>query len=50
VEGELFWPLDNNVLAGRVPADHMVVLWTLEQTVVVSDGENDEQTLTHRAL
>lgn len=32
MEGELFWTLDDDVLAGRVPSDHVMVLWTLEET------------------
>ena len=32
VEGELFWSLDNDVLAGGIPADHVVVLGTFKKT------------------
>lgn len=31
MEGELLRPLDDDVLASRVPADHVVVFWTLEE-------------------
>ncbi len=31
MEGELLWPLDDNVLALGIPAYHMVVLWALEK-------------------
>ena len=32
VEGELLWTLDDDVVAGWVPADHVVVFRTLEET------------------
>lgn len=31
VEGKLLWTLYDDVFAGRVPSDHVVVLWTLEE-------------------
>lgn len=31
VEGELLWSLDDDVLAGGVPADHVVVFLALEE-------------------
>ena len=32
MEGELLGALYDDVVAVRVPADHMVVFWALEQT------------------
>ncbi len=43
VEGELFWPLDDDVLAGGVPADHVVVLGAFEETWVLMSGERGEE-------
>ena len=31
MEGKLFWSLDDDVLSGGVPANHVVVLWPLKQ-------------------
>lgn len=32
MEGELLWTLDDNVFAGGIPADHVVVLGTFKKT------------------
>ena len=55
VQGELFWPLDDDMLAGWIPPDHVVVLWPFEEAwVVVSGGERGKvgrvETRTRRAL
>ena len=55
MEGELFWPLDDDMLAGWIPPDHVVVLWPFEETwVVVSGGERGKvgrvETRTRKAL
>jgi len=31
MESELLWALDDDVFASRVPANHVVVLWALEE-------------------
>ena len=31
MEGELFWSFDDDVLAGGIPANHVVVLWPFEE-------------------
>lgn len=31
MKGELLWTLDDDVFAGGVPSDHVVVLWALEE-------------------
>jgi hypothetical protein len=33
VEGELLWTFYDDVLASRVPSDHVVVLWPFEESV-----------------
>lgn len=33
MEGELLWTLDNNVFTSWVPAYHVVIFGTLEETV-----------------
>ena len=38
VEGELLWTLHDDVFAGGVPPDHVVVLWPLEEPVDASGG------------
>ena len=32
MEGKLFWSLDDDVLSGGIPPDHVVVLWTFKET------------------
>jgi hypothetical protein len=47
---ELFWSLNNDMLALRVPADHVMVLRTLEQTAatdVSGCGEEQSRICTH---
>ena len=40
MEGELLWAFDDDVFAGGIPANHVVVLWPFEEAwVVVSGGE-----------
>jgi hypothetical protein len=39
MKSELFWSLDDDVLAGLVPADHVVILGSLEETVRTVEGE-----------
>ena len=31
MEGELLWPFDDDVFAGRVPSNHVVVLRAFEE-------------------
>ena len=33
MEGKLLWFLDDDMLSGSVPADHVLVLWPLEEGV-----------------
>ena len=37
MQSELFWTLDDNVLAVRVPANHVVVLGSLEQGIELGE-------------
>lgn len=32
MEGELLWTLHDDVFTGGIPSDHVMVLWTLEET------------------
>lgn len=53
MECELLWSLDDDVLSGGIPANHVLVLGSFEETVV--RGEHDEmaderRTRTRRAL
>lgn len=32
MEGELLWSLYDDMFAGRIPSDHVMVFWPLEQT------------------
>jgi len=34
MKGKLLWSFYDDVLAGRVPSDHVVVFWALEETGV----------------
>ena len=34
VESELLWTLNDDVFSSRIPANHMVVLWTLKETEI----------------
>ena len=43
MERELLWSFDDDVFAGRIPADHVVVLWSLEKTVGWMDGNGREK-------
>ena len=50
-ESELLWALDDDVLASRVPANHVVVLWALEEAGRGEGGvEREKAGRTRRAL
>ena len=51
MESELLWALDDDVLASRVPANHVVVLWALEEAGRGEGGvEREKAGRTRRAL
>ena len=55
MESELLWSLNDDMFTGGIPADHVVVLWPLEEAwVVVSGGERGivgrVETRTRKAL
>ena len=35
MESELFWTFYDDMLAGWVPSDHVVVFWAFEETVEI---------------
>lgn len=43
MEGKLFWTLDDDMFAGRVPPDHVMVFGTFEQACggSVSEGKGE---------
>ena len=43
MKGELLWPLYDDVLSCGVPANHVVVLWSLEKTLGWMDGNGGKR-------
>lgn len=33
MEGELFWPFDDDMFASWIPPNHMMILWAFKKTL-----------------